>query len=126
LSRKQLNSFRQILMEKRANLVGSMRGLSNEAMGKNRSESAGDVSAMPTHMADVGSDSWEQEFTLGLIETERSRLREIDEALERIKNRTYGICLATNEPISMDRLLAKPWAKYTIEYARKRELGLVP
>jgi len=83
------------------------------------------VSSMPTHMADIGSDNWEQEFTLGLIENERSLIREIDEALDRIRNRTYGICLGTNKIIHKARLRAKPWAKYCIEYARKRELGLV-
>ena len=80
---------------------------------------------MPIHMADLGSDTWEQELTLGLIENERGLLREIDEALDRIEDKTYGICLATNRPISKSRLRAQPWAKYCIAYARKRELGLV-
>jgi RNA polymerase-binding transcription factor DksA len=60
-----------------------------------------------------------------LIENERGLLREIDEALERIEDNTYGICLATNKPITKSRLRVKPWAKYCIAYARKRELGLV-
>jgi DnaK suppressor protein len=126
LKKKELRHFEQLLLEKRAELVGNMEGMSREALSKNRSESAGDVSSMPTHMADVGSDNWEQEFTLELMAAERNIIREIDEALQRIEDRTYGICLATGEPISITRLEAKPWAKYTIEYARKRELGLVP
>ena len=48
---------------------------------------------------------------------------EIDDALERIENKTYGVCVATHRPISDARLLAKPWAKYCIEYARAREEG---
>ncbi|MHC4234990.1 MAG: TraR/DksA family transcriptional regulator, partial [Planctomycetota bacterium] len=85
-----------------------------------------DLSSMPIHMADIGSDNWEQEFTLGLIDNERLLLREIDEALQRINANTYGICLATRKPISAARLRAKPWAKYCIEYARLREQGRVP
>lgn len=125
LSAEELGMFRDMLLAKRAELVGDMTQLQDEALGRNRSESAGDVSSMPTHMADLGSDNWEQEFTLGLIENERSLIREIDEALDRIGSRTYGICMATNKIIRKARLRAKPWAKYCIDHARKRELGLV-
>jgi RNA polymerase-binding transcription factor DksA len=76
---------------------------------------------MPNHMADLGTDNWEQEFNLGLMENQRQDLREIDDALERIANGTYGICLGTGKPITKARLRAKPWAKYCIEYARLRE-----
>jgi DnaK suppressor protein len=61
---------------------------------------------------------------MGLIENERGLLREIDEALQRIEEGTFGICVATGKTITKARLRAKPWAKYCIEYARKRELGL--
>ena len=78
---------------------------------------------MPIHMADLGTDTWEKEFTLGLIANEQARVREIDAALERIANKTYGVCLATHKKIQDARLRAKPWAKYCIEYARAREEG---
>ena len=80
---------------------------------------------MPIHMAELGSDNWEQDFTLGLIDTERSLVAEIDEALKRIEKKTYGVCLATHSKISLARLRAKPWAKYCIEHARAREEGRV-
>lgn len=81
---------------------------------------------MPMHMADVGSDNFEQEFRLELLSTEHALIREIDEALQRIDDGTYGICLATHLPIGIERLRAKPWARYCIEYARLHEQGLVP
>jgi RNA polymerase-binding transcription factor DksA len=77
-------------------------------------------------MADLGSDNWEKEFTLGLIASEQALVREIDEALARIKDKTYGVCLATHKRISKARLRAKPWAKYCIQYARAREEGYAP
>jgi RNA polymerase-binding transcription factor DksA len=61
---------------------------------------------------------------LSLAEAERRGLREIDEALQRIEERTYGICQMTGKPIPKARLKAKPWAKYTIEAAREIERGL--
>jgi RNA polymerase-binding transcription factor DksA len=80
---------------------------------------------MPTHPADIGTDNFEQEFTLGLLESERQLLKEIDEALERIKNNTFGICLGTGKFIGKARLEARPWAKYCIDYAKQMEKGLV-
>jgi RNA polymerase-binding protein DksA len=126
LTRKELREFEALLLTKRHELVGSVGNLTDEALGRNRRDASGDLSSMPIHMADLGSDNWEQEFTLGLIDSERKLLREIDEALARIKEGTYGICLATHRPILKERLRAKPWAKYCIEYVRLQEAGRVP
>ncbi|MBP7936115.1 MAG: TraR/DksA C4-type zinc finger protein [Phycisphaerae bacterium] len=125
LTPAELESFREMLLEKRHELIGDVANLEDGAIRSGGGQSTSGLSSMPIHMADIGSDTWEQELTLGLIENERGLLREIDEALERIQDRTYGMCLATGKPITKARLRAKPWAKYCIEYARKRELGLV-
>jgi len=121
LTAKELRYFKAMLEEKRAQLFGDVERLTSEALGKN--SQGGEHSSMPIHMADAGSDNWEQDFTLGLIANERALVREIDEALDRIKDKTYGICVATQTPISVARLEAKPWAKYGIEYARMRDEG---
>jgi RNA polymerase-binding transcription factor DksA len=81
----------------------------------------GNLSHMPIHMADIGTDTYDQDFMLGLAATERDQLREIDAALQRIEDRSYGVCQMTGKPIPKARLDAKPWAKYTIEAARKLE-----
>ncbi|UCG31850.1 MAG: hypothetical protein JSU68_09305 [Phycisphaerales bacterium] len=122
LTPEELNTFRDMLVTKRTELLGTVTQLRDDALLKNRQESAGDLSSMPIHMADIGSDNWEQEFTLGLLANESELLREIEEALQRIENGTYGVCLATNTHIQKRRLRAKPWAKYCIEYARELEL----
>jgi DnaK suppressor protein len=122
LSAKELREFKLLLLAKRAELCGDVERLTAEAFHQVE-EGGNDRSAMPIHMADLGSDNWEQDFTLGLIDTERSLVHEIDEALKRIDNKTYGVCLATHNRISLARLRAKPWAKYCIEYARAREEG---
>lgn len=121
LNDKQLNEFKSLLLAKRMELLSDVRMLTKDALGKSRKDSAGDLSSMPIHMADIGSDNWEQDFTLGLIANERQLVREIDDALERVENRTYGICIMTHKPITVARLRAKPWAKYCIEYARQLE-----
>lgn len=125
LSTKELREFKALLLAKREELAGDVKLLTSEAL--NRTErGSGEQSSMPIHMADLGTDAWEQDFTLGLIASEKALVREIDEALERIADRTYGICVATDKPIPRERLHAKPWAKYCIEYARLREEGRAP
>lgn len=122
LTKRQLNHFRSLLLAKRAEVVGDVTNLTDEARLSSQS-AVGGSSHVPIHMADLGSDNWEQEFTFGLIANERTLVREIDEALARIANRTYGICLGTHEPIPVERLEAKPWAKYCIQYATLLEEG---
>ena len=117
LSKKELNHYKNLLLIKRAELVGDLSSIEAEALRSND----GDLSNMPIHMADIGSDTYEQDFMLGMAESERQRLREIDEALLRIQNRTYGVCQMTGKTIPTARLEAKPWAKYTIESARQLE-----
>jgi len=125
LSDKDRQMFRRLLLEKRAELVGDVSGMQEEVLRKNRQAAAGDLSSMPIHMADLGTDNYEQEFTLGLLAGEKQLLRDIDEALERIDSRTYGMCLGTGKAITKARLKAKPWARYCIEYARLLEKGQV-
>lgn len=123
LKDKELKEFEQLLLKKRAELIGDVAHLTHEALGNEHTDG---TSSVPLHMADVGTDNWEQEFTLGLIDNERALVREIDGALDRIVDKTYGVCLATHMPISKSRLKAKPWAKYCVEYARMREAGRIP
>lgn len=125
LSKKELGEFKQMLIEKRKSLVGDMAGMSSGSYGRSLQDSSGDLSNMPTHPADIGSDNFEHEFTLGLLESERALLNEINEALERIDLGTYGICLGTGDPIGKPRLKARPWCRYSIEYQRLIEKGLV-
>ncbi len=122
LTDKDLREFTELLLRKRAELCGDIERLTSEALSS-KGQGQGDHSAMPIHMADLGSDNWEQEFTLGLVANEQALVREIDEALDRIEAGTYGVCLGTRRMISKARLRAKPWAKYCITYARAREEG---
>ena len=119
LSRAELKKFQEILVAKRRDLFRAVDSMENEAL---RSDD-GDTSNMPIHMADVGSDVYEQDLMLGMAASERERIKDIDEALDRIKDKTFGICRLTGKPISQKRLMAKPWAKYSIDAKRQVERG---
>ena len=125
LTVSELKHFKKMLLEKRREILMNVSEIEGEALRKSRLDATGDLSSMPIHMADLGSDNYEQEFALGLMNSERKLLREIDEALVRIEDKTYGICLGTGQPIRKARLEAQPWAKYSVEYARQLEKGLV-
>jgi DnaK suppressor protein len=122
---KELEQFRKWLLEKRRLLAGDVNTLEKAALQDSRQDASGDLSKMPLDMADIGSDNYEQEFTLGLIETEQATLTEVDEALERIEKRQFGKCVACGGPIPKARLRAKPHAKYCIECKRREEKGLL-
>lgn len=115
LTKTQLEKYRSVLLEKRAELLGEMRSLEDEAL---RGDS-GRNSHTSQHLDDAGSESYEQSLNLNLAAADRDRIVEIDAALERIENRTYGLCEMTFEPIKKARLDEIPWTRYTIEAARE-------
>ena len=115
--KRQLAKFRAILLRKRAELVGDVSGMENEAL----MASSGSLSHLPQHMAEQGSDAYGQSLSLDLAAAERRLIKEIDDALKRIDDGTYGICEMTGKPIKADRLEELPWARYSIEAARELE-----
>jgi len=125
LTTADIERFKLMLLEKRREILRNVSEIEDEALKKSRLDATGDLSSMPIHMADLGTDNYEQEFALGLMDSERKLLQEIDDALQRIEQRTYGICEGTGKPIAKARLEAKPWARYCVEYARMLEQGLV-
>jgi DnaK suppressor protein len=118
----QIEHFKQLLLAKRSELLNNVNHMEDEALRKSL-QSSGDLSSMPIHMADLGSDNYEQDLAVGLMDSERQLLHEIDRALDRIDQGTYGICEETGKPISRARLEAVPWARYCIEYERMIEEG---
>ncbi len=120
----EMEKLRQVLLEKRCELLDDIERLHNDAKCVTSSGESTSESPVPTHMAERGSDTWEQELTYRLIENKEALLREIDDALLRIADSTYGICQASRKPIAKSRLRFIPWAKYCIEYAWKGEIAL--
>ena len=114
---KELAHFRALLLEKRHDILGDMNSMEKEALRMDGSN----LTTVPVHVTDMGTDNYEQEFTLGLVEKERTLLREIYAALAKMQAGTYGICEGTGAAISKARLEVQPWARYSIEFARLRE-----
>jgi RNA polymerase-binding transcription factor DksA len=122
----EMKPFRRSLEAIRARLRGDVSTMADAALRKNRAEASGDLSTMPIHMADLGSDAYEQEFTLSLMASEEDTLELVEAALERIRAKTYGQCEECGGVIAKKRLEALPFAPTCIRCAERLESGGSP
>ena len=111
-----LKKQKQRLIELRDAYMNSIEGVSAETI-----RDGGDSSAFGMHQADAGSDAYDRDFALSLLGKEQDALYEINEALKRIGNGTYGICEGSGQKIMEERLEAMPFARYGIAWQEKIE-----
>ncbi|MGC8641107.1 MAG: TraR/DksA family transcriptional regulator [Isosphaeraceae bacterium] len=123
LKNDEIESFRRILDRLRSRLRGDLDQMTDEALRRNLVNGSGNLSNVPLHMADVGTENYDQEFTLGLIENEQGTLELVNEALARMEKGKFGLCVQCGEPISKPRLQAIPYTKHCIQCARVVENG---
>ena len=121
MKKADMKVYKERLLTLRARLRGDVDQMAEAALKKNRSEANGDLSSMPIHMADIGSDNFEQEFTLSLMQSEEETLDLIEGALERIEEGVYGQCEECGVKIPKTRLNAIPYANLCIKCASRME-----
>jgi RNA polymerase-binding transcription factor DksA len=107
-----LEKQREKLLLLKDTLLDSMNGVARDSL---RSQTGGDASAFGMHQADAGSDAYDRDFALSLLSQEQDSLYEIDQALKRLENGTYGICEMSGKQIPKARLEALPFTRYTVE-----------
>jgi DnaK suppressor protein len=117
MKKAEMRVYKERLILLRARLRGDVNAMANAALNKTRSEASGDLSSMPIHMADVGSDNFEQEFTLSLMENDEETLDSIEAALERIEDGVYGSCIECGGRIPKTRLNAIPYTPHCVKCA---------
>lgn len=117
IDKKTLSHFRQILLQEREQIVGEVRQTyeSSREMGQDGIQDIGDEAA----------NIYNKQILLSLNESERMRLQEVDEALDRMGSGSYGICEECGEPISLRRLEVRPVAKYCVACLSKMEKGMI-
>ena len=120
LSKSELKEFKTLLLHRKAVLQGDVKTLEDEACKKG-TDAAGDLSTLPMHLADLGTDSHEQDISLGLMENETDELHEIQEAFERIKDGSFGLCENCRKKIPKERLKAIPYARLCVSCKKKEE-----
>ncbi len=121
LDQQELQYFKELLLEKRADAQEKLDDIRRAQKNASEADDA-DYSSITHHLGDVGTDEQDTEMNYLQIERMREYIQHINDALERIENKTYGICQATGKPISKGRLEAVPHTRYSIE---AKEQGLV-
>ena len=118
LSKAEQKQFKVLLQLRRRQLLGDVNKMESEALKK---ADAGDLSSLPMHMADQGTDNFEQDITLGLMESEGEELQQIQEAIDRIADNTFGVCENCKKPIPKPRLKAIPYTRLCLACKKKEE-----
>jgi len=115
LTKQQLDHFRELLSQRRERLASDLHMMQDEALKVTAQDNSSDS------VADTGTDNYEQDFTLGLIESEEVLAREVDEALLRIEQGKFGVCEGCETPVPLARLEILPFARFCITCQQKRE-----
>ncbi|MBD3344650.1 MAG: TraR/DksA family transcriptional regulator [Chitinivibrionales bacterium] len=114
-SKKELDHFKKKLTQEKQKVLEEVGELSQSNLKNSISDQSGENSRYSYHLGDVASLSYDREFSMGLAERQQKYLEQIDEALERIEEGTYGICKVTGELIPLERLEEVPVAKYSVQ-----------
>ncbi len=118
--KEEIEQFRKRLKAIREKLSNNVNSLENEAFIK----TGGDLSNVPIHLADVGTDNFDRDLTIGLIENAEEGVRKIDIALDKLDNETYGLCETCEKMVSKARLQAIPFVQTCIQCQRDEEVGI--
>jgi len=113
--------YYRILVDMRTQLTEGIERHSEESLKRSAKDDAGDLSAYGQSMADGGINTFDRDFVLSLVSNEQEALSEIDAAIKRIHDGTYGICEITAKPIAKERLLAVPFARNSAEAQKQLE-----
>ncbi|OHE80568.1 MAG: hypothetical protein A3G75_14430 [Verrucomicrobia bacterium RIFCSPLOWO2_12_FULL_64_8] len=113
--------FYRLLVDLRNHALESLGQHTEETLKRSAKEDAGDLSSYGQHMADAGTDTFDRDFALSLVSSEQEALSEIEAAIKRIFNGTYGTCELTGKPIGRDRLSAVPFTRHSAEAQKELE-----
>jgi DnaK suppressor protein len=119
MKKADMKVYKQRLVDLRARLRGDVTSLAEAALGEGT-----EASSMPIHMAELGSENFEQEFTLSLMASEEDTLELIELALQRIEAGTFGQCLDCEGAIPKTRLNALPYTPMCVKCASNRDQNL--
>ena len=123
MGKRELEKYKKLLLAEKTKLMGEMAYLTHDALNKSQKDVSGDLSGYSYHMADMATDHYDREFSLGLATNEQRILYKIDEAIKRISDGTYGVCLECSKAIPKRRLAAMSYAYYCIKCQKKLDTG---
>ena len=120
-NKKELAVFKKVILKIKEEVVGDIKHISEDTLKKSQKDASGDISGYTYHMADVATDAYDREFSLGLASNEQKALYELDDALKRIEEGTFGICEECKCVMTKTRLKAVPYARLCVKCQGRRE-----
>lgn len=121
MSKKDLKKYKDLLLKEREKIGGELDHIAKDTLKKSQRDSSGDLSGYSYHMADMASDDYDRDFSLGRASEEQDVLYTIDEAIKRVGERTYGFCLQCGKAIPKKRLNALPYTEFCINCQKSKE-----
>jgi len=119
--KKELAVLKKFVLKRKEEVLDDIKHISDDTLKKSQKEASGDISGYTYHMADVATDTYDREFSLGIASNERKMLYELDDALKKIEEGTFGICEDCKNLIAKNRLKAVPHARLCVKCQQKRE-----
>jgi DnaK suppressor protein len=123
MNKRDLKKFEKILRMMKDEVLTEVSQIHKENLGRNLREESGELSGYSTHMADMAGDEAELAMNLRILAAEQDILDELEDALTRIEQGTYGVCESCGGKIAKVRLTAKPFARLCIACRQRREMG---
>lgn len=120
-NKKELADFKKLILKRKEEILDEIKHISEDTLKKSQKDASGDISGYTYHMADVATDTYDREFSLGLASNERDLLYELDDAFKKIDEGAFGICEECKSLISKTRLKAVPHARLCIECQEKKD-----
>ena len=121
MDKTQKMKLKKTLLKMREDIVAKVKHLKEENLNKSQRDASGDLSGYTFHMADVASDSFEREISLGLAASEQELLYDIDAALVNMKDKNFGRCDRCKKDIGFKRLSAVPYAQLCIKCQQQED-----
>lgn len=121
MNKKDLAEYKKLITKRKNDILDSISRVSQDTLKKSQKDASGDISGYTFHMADVATDNYDREFSLGLASNDRQFLYELEDALKRIEDGTFGICEECKSVLSKARLKALPYARLCLDCQQKRE-----
>jgi DnaK suppressor protein len=121
MTRQEKEKYRQRLLEMATRLKTDEPGVINDALRQASGDISGNLSNVPMHLADLGTDTFEQEMSASLLTNARQMQTEVAAALDRIEQGTFGKCEQCGRDIGEGRLRAVPYTRYCVDCAQNAE-----
>ncbi len=121
LNKKELTEYKKLIVKRKSEILDAIERISEDTLKKSQKDASGDISGYTFHMADVATDNYDREFSLGLASNDRQSLYELDDAIKRIEEGTFGVCEECKTLLTKARLKALPYARLCLKCQQKRE-----